>query len=151
MQVASDVLRVLRRLAVDVARQVEIELVLLNLLERNHTRVFRNIETLGEGIDDPVDVLLAQAVLGAVFHEAAAGVDHEDALASVGILLVDHHDAGRNAGAVKQVGRQTNDALDVSLADQVAPDVGLGTASKQHAVRQDARAFAGAFERANNV
>jgi hypothetical protein len=75
----------------------------------------------------------ALELLGAVFHETAAGVDHEDALASVGARLVDHHDAGWDTGAVKQVGRQANDAFDVFLADQVAPYVGLGTASKQHA------------------
>ena len=98
-----------------------------------------------------MDVLVAQAVLGAVLHEAAAGIDHEDALAGVGILLVDHDDAGGNASAIKQVGWQTDDALDVSLADQVAADVGLGIAAKQDAVRQDARALAGALERTNDV
>ena len=65
-------------------------------------------------------------------------------------LSIDH-DAGGDAGAVEQVGGQADDALDVSLADQVAADVGLGIAAKQHAVRQDARAFAGALERADDV
>ena len=98
-----------------------------------------------------MDVLGAQAVLGAVLHEAAAGVDHEDALAGVGVLLVDDDDAGGDAGAVKEVGGQADDALDVALADQVAADVGLGIATEQHAVRQDARALAGALERADDV
>ena len=98
-----------------------------------------------------MDVLGAQAVLGAVLHEAAAGVDHEDALAGVGVLLVDDDDAGGDAGAVEQVGGQADDALDVALADEGAADVGLGVAAEQHAVRQDARAFAGALERADDV
>ena len=104
-----------------------------------------------EDVDDLVDVLRAQAVLGAVLHEAAAGVDHEDALAGLGVLLVDDDDAGGDAGAVEQVGRQADDALDVALADQVAADVRLGVAAEQHAVRQDAGALAGALERADDV
>ena len=98
-----------------------------------------------------MDVLGAQAVLGAVLHEAAAGVDHEDALAGVGVLLVDDDDAGGDAGAVEEVRGQADDALDVALADERAADVGLGIAPEQHAVRQDARALAGALERADDV
>ncbi len=112
---------------------------------------FGHFELPVEDIDDLVDVLRAQAVLGAVLHEAAAGVDHEDALAGVGVLLVDDDDAGGDAGAVEQVGGQADDALDVALADEIAADVGLGVAAKQHAVRQDARALAGALERADDV
>jgi hypothetical protein len=59
-----------------------------------------------------VDVLLAQAVLGAVLDEALGGVDHEDALAGGGVLLVEHDDAGGDAGAVEEVGRQADDALE---------------------------------------
>ena len=105
LQVARDVLQVLGRLAVDVARQVEVELVLLDLLEADHARVFRDFEPLVEDVHDLVDVLGAQAVLGAVLHEAAAGVDHEDALAGLGVLLVDDDDAGGDAGAVEEVRR----------------------------------------------
>ena len=107
-----------RALAVDVARQIEVELVLLDLLDATPCASISELEPLVEDIDDLVDVLLAQAVLGAVLHEAAAGVDHEDALAGVGVLLVDDDDAGGDAGAIEQVGRQADDALDVSLADR---------------------------------
>jgi hypothetical protein len=63
-----------------------------------------------------VDVLLAQAVLVAVLDEALAGVDHEDALAGGGVFLVQHQDAGGDAGAVEQVGRQADDALEDARA-----------------------------------
>ena len=72
-------------------------------------------------------------------------------LRAVGILLVDDNNAGGNAGAVKQVGGQADDAFDVALADEVAADVGLGIAAEQDAVRQDAGAFAGALERADDM
>ena len=49
-------------------------------------------------------------------------------LAGVGIFLVDQDDAGRDAGAVEQVGGQADDPLDIPLANEIAPDVGLGIA-----------------------
>ncbi len=98
-----------------------------------------------------MDVLAAQAVLVAVLEEALARVDHEDAGAGVGVLLVDHHDAGRDAGAVEEVGRQADDALDQAALDEVPAYVGFPVAAEQHAVRQDDRALAGALERGNEV
>ena len=102
-----DVLQVFRLAAVDVARQVEIERVLRigDLVERHPTGVTRLLDLLAEGIDDAVNIPLAQPILVAILDEALAGVDHENALARSGVFLVQHQDAGRDAGAVKQVGR----------------------------------------------
>src|SRR5258708_10311814 len=151
LEVAGDVLHVLWRLAVDVAWQIEVELVLLDLSEGDHARVFRDVEPLVEDVHDLVDVHAAQAVLRAVLHEAAARVDHEDALAGLSVLLVDDHDARGNAGTVEEIGGQTDDALDVALSHQGAADVGLGVTAEQHTVRQNARALAGTLERADDV
>ena len=151
---AVDVLQVLRLGAVDVARQVEVEVVLRvgDLVDRHHAGVARIAFDLpGEGVDDAVDVLLAQAVLVAVLDEALGGVDHEDALAGGGVLLVEHDDAGGDAGAVKEVRGQADDALEVAGADELLADDGLGIAAEEHAVRQDAGAFAGALHRADDV
>ena len=146
-----DVLDVFGLLAVDVARQVEVELVALDLLEGNHARIFLQLQPLVEDVHDLVNIPGAQAVLGTVLHEPAAGVDHEDAFSGLGIPLVDDDDAGGDARAIEQVGGQADDALDVALADQRAADVGFGIAAEEHAMRQDARAFAGALERAHDV
>ena len=67
------------------------------------------------------------------------------------VFLVDHDDACGNAGAVKQVGRQSDDSLDEALAHEVAADLGFGVAAKQHAMRQDAGAFALALQRPDDV
>ena len=64
-QVAVDVLQVLRLGAVDVAREVEVVVVLRvgDFLDGHHAGVARVAFILpGEGVDDPVDVLLAEAV-----------------------------------------------------------------------------------------
>ncbi len=73
---------------------------------------FGSVKLPVEGIDDLVDVLRTQTVLVAVLDEALGGINHEDALAGVGVFLVEHDDAGRDAGAIEEVGRQTDDALD---------------------------------------
>jgi hypothetical protein len=70
-----------------------------------------------------VDVLGAQAILVPVFDETLGGVDHENALAVGGVFLVQHDDAGRDAGPVEEVGRETDDALDVTTSDDVPADV----------------------------
>ena len=64
-QVALDVLQVLRLRAVDVARQVEVEVVLRvrDLGQRHQARIARHVGLASEGVHDAVDVLLAQAVL----------------------------------------------------------------------------------------
>ena len=103
LQMARNVLEVFGCLVVDVARKIEVELVRLDFLEADHARVFRDVETLVEDIHDSVDVLRAQAVLRTVLHEAAAGIDHEDALAGLGVLLIDDHDASRDTDAAEKV------------------------------------------------
>ena len=67
---------------------------------------------------------------GPSLHEAAVGVDHEDPPAGLGVLLVDDHDAGGDAGAIEQVDWHADDALDVALADKGAAGIGLGIAAE---------------------
>ena len=97
------------------------------------------------------DIHIAQPVLGAVLHEAAAGVDHENALTRLGILLIDNHDASGDTSAVEEVGGQADYALDVALTHQVAANVRLGVAPEQHAVWQDAGTFTRALERPDDM
>ena len=93
-----------------------------------------------------MDVLAAESVLRAVLHEALGGVDHEDAGAADGVLLVEHDDAGGDAGAVEEVGRQADDALDVAALQELPADGRLGVAAEEDAVRHDDRSLAGALE-----
>jgi hypothetical protein len=56
LKVTGDVLKILGRLAINVARQIEVEVVILDLGEGDHARVFRNIDLLVERVHDSVDV-----------------------------------------------------------------------------------------------
>ena len=113
------VVPVFRLHRVYVARDVQVVVVgvVVYLAKRNHARVAGQLDAVVEGVHNLVDVALAQTVLVAVLHEALAGVNHEDAAASARVFLVHDDDAGRYAGAVEQVRRQPDDAL-----DEAAPD-----------------------------
>ena len=107
LQVAVDVLNVFRFAAVDVPRQVEVVVVLgvFDFRDRDHASVaWIGFILPVESVNDAVDVLLAEPVFVSVFDEAFGGVDHEDALAGGGALLVEDDDARWDAGAVKEVG-----------------------------------------------
>lgn len=58
-QVAVDVLQVFRLSTVDVARQVQVEVVGLDLGQRHHAGILGRFQLPGEGIHDAVDVLRA--------------------------------------------------------------------------------------------
>ena len=146
-----DVLQVFRFGAVDVARQVEVEVVGLDLGQRHHARVPGDLRLPVEGVHDLVDVLSAQAVLVAVLDEGLAGIDHEDAAPARGARFVQHQDAGGDAGAVEEVRRQSDDALDVALPDDTLADRRLGAAPEQHAVGVNHRALADAREAREDV
>jgi len=68
-QMSLNVLNVYRLPAIDIARDVQVEFALLDLLDADHTRVFGNLQPLVKDIDDPVDVDVAQAVLVTVFNK----------------------------------------------------------------------------------
>ena len=144
---AIDVLDVFRFGAVDVAWQVEVVVVLgiCDLGQRHHARVAWQLCQLGEGIDDLVNVLLTQAVLGTVLDEALGGVDHEDAFACRSVFLVQHQDAGGNACAVEQVAWQADDSFEDARPHQLLADDSLGIAPEKNTVRENAGAFAGAL------
>ena len=151
MQMAFDILQVLSLLAVDVAWEVEVELVLLDFLQADHPRVFRDLSLPGENVHYLVDILGTEAVLGTILHETRTGIDHKNALAVLSFLLVDNNNTCRDAGAVEKVGWQAYDSLNVALAHERTADIGLGIATEQHTVRQDACTFARALERTNNM
>ena len=152
-QMGVNVLQVLRLGAVDVAREVEVEVVLrvADLRQRDHARVAGHFGQAREGVHDHVEVLGAEAVLVAVFDEALGGIDHEDALAGGGVFLVEHEDAGRDARAVEQIRRQADDALDVAAPDDLAADGRFRAAPEEDAVGEIDGRFARALEAGEDV
>lgn len=132
LQMRLDVLHVFRGGRVDVARQIEVEAVGLDLGQRRQARIPGDFQLAGEGVDDLVDVLRPQAVLVAVVDEATASIDHKNAAVAKSApsraFLVQHQNAGGDAGAVEQVGGQADDALDETLLDDAGANSRFGPA-----------------------
>ena len=68
-QVGVNILQVLRLRAINVAREVQIEVVGLNLRHWHQARVLGDFRLPGKGVDDLVKVLGAQPVLVAILNE----------------------------------------------------------------------------------
>ena len=153
MQVAVNVLQIFRSRAVNVTGDIQVILVfLLNLVIGDKPGIFGIVcDLLIECSDDFIDVPLAQAVLVAILYEVMAGIDHKDSLALGCIGLIDNDDTGRDAGTIKQVGRQTDDALDITFIDDGLTDGGLCIAAEQNAMGQNDRSLAGAFQGLQDV
>ena len=151
LHMSFDVLNILGLLTVDVAGDIEVEVVLLDLIHPHHAGVLGDLQPLVEDIDDLMNVAVTETVLVAVLEIAAAGVHHEDTFSGMGVLLVDDDDAGGNAGAVEEVSRETDDPLDIPLQDEILPDLRFGIAAKEDAVGKNAGAFAGGFEGTDDV
>ena len=84
-----------------------------------------------------MDVLCPQAVLVAVLEESLLASIIKMPVRTVGVLFVDDEDTSGYAGAVEEVGRQADDALDVAALDEIPANFGLLVSAKQHTMRQD--------------
>ena len=146
-------MQILRFTRINIARDIEVIGVrrVGNFSHRHHAGVTLLLGAFVEDIHDFVNILGAEAVFIPVLEEALAGVNHEDAGASVGVFLVDDQNAGGDAGAVEKIGGQADDSLDHALPDKLPADIRLPVAAKQHTVRQDDGAFAPAIKRRNEV
>ena len=87
-------------------------------------------------IEYAANVLGTQLVLLADFQIAVRSIDEENALVCHSILLEHHYDGG-DAGAVEDVGGNTDDRRDMAPVEQVASNRLLLAAAEEHAVRQD--------------
>ncbi len=142
MQVGSDIVGFRWWAVIDVAANVEVPLFLLQFLKRHNSGIF--VEVLPSPIDlsDLLYVFRTQRVLVLAFLEFSIRIDEQHVFAFGGSVLVDHQHTGRNAGAVKEVARQTNHGFQNAVFDELLTTGFLFAASKQHPVRHDHGHFA---------
>ncbi len=81
---------------------------------------------------DFIHVTLTQTVLVAVLYEITARVNHDDAVALVGVLLVDNNNAGWNARAVEKVYGQTDDTFDKATVDEWLAYSSFGVSAEEY-------------------
>ena len=156
VEVGADVVRLGRRRVVDVAADVAVEVLGLDLARwaRGGRRPGSRRARRGEravGVDDARDVLGAEEVLRLALAVVAVGVDEDDVLALGGACLVHDQDAGRDAGAVEEAGGQADDRLEPAALDEVAARLALVAAAEEHAVGHDGGHLAVGLEHGQHV
>ena len=121
----------------DVAGNIEIVVFLLDLLHLHPPGVAGLYLTRLVGLDDLVDMLGLELVLPFSFLKVLGGVDEENIVRL--FALLEHQDTHGNTGGVEEVGRQSDDGVDVAVFEQLGPDALFCTAAKEHAMGQDDR------------
>ena len=147
------VLRFGVRSVVHIASNIEVEVVLFDDLGLGHeAAVFWQLAFVGEDEVNLLGVLGAELVLVFAFSVFAVGIDEEHLVTqSIGFVLVDDDDTGRDAGAVEQAWGQTDDGLDdVVIDEQLADELFLAT-PEQHAVGHDGGEIAVGLETSEHV
>lgn len=122
---------------IDIAGNIEVVIVVDDLLHRGTMAVLLNLLALTVGIDNLADMFGAQFVLRLNLLKLFARVDEQNVVTCFAALL-DDENAGRDARAIEDVGRQTYDCVDaVALLNKELADFPFGSPAKQHAVQSD--------------
>lgn len=153
MEMGFNILQIFRGGTVNIPGDIQIVLVLdLDFIVRNETSILGICgNLLVEGGHNLIDIPLPQTIFAAILHEVMAGIDHKDALALVSIRLVQNNNTGRDSGAVEQICRQADEALDIAFVDDGFSNGGFCIASEQNTMGQDNRSLARALQRLQNM
>ena len=148
-----NVLQVLGCRTINITRNIKIIIILnFDLIIRYETGILRVCGNLFiKGSYDLIYVPFTKTVLVSVFHIIVTCIDHKNALTLVCIGLINDDNTGGDTRAVKEVGRQSDDALDISLIYNSFTDGRLCVSSEQYAVWQNDCRFTCGFERFENM
>ena len=133
----------------DVAGNVEVEFVFLDLGHVHATGVAGLLLAEFIGLNDLGDVFFGQLVLAFAFYKVLGRINEQDVVGLFAFL--EHQNTYRNACRIEQISWQANYGIDMSVFEQLGADALFGTAAKQHAMRQDDGHHALVFEEVKAV
>ena len=144
MNVRIDILNILRICGVNIAGDVQVIPVLLfNFIVWYETSILGiGCYLLIECCDDSVNITFTQTVFISVLNVPTAGINHKDALSVCSAFFINHEHAGGYAGAVKQVCRKADNALDPVLLYNCFSNSRFGISTEQNTMRENNRSFA---------
>lgn len=119
MNISFDVMLYLRIPGLDVARDIQVVIILLNFAPSHHMAVVRDRLLRLPSIYNALDILLARAVLSSILHIAILCVDEKDTLMAILTLLIDGNNGGRNSSPKEDIGRQPDKTFNITLLDDV--------------------------------
>ena len=144
MNVSIDILNIFRICGVNIASDVQvIPVFLFNFVVWYKTRILWICSyLLIKRRNDSIDITFTQTILVAVLNVPTTGINHKDALSVCSTLFIDHKHAGSYAGAVKQVCRKADDALNPMFLDNSLSDGSFCVSTEEDSMRQNNRSLA---------
>src|SRR5690606_897661 len=118
---------------IDVARDVEVVVVLFDFIEAGDVGVFFHVVAGEVGFHNFADIVVAEQVLVFSGFKVAAGVDKHHAV--VAFVFLKNQNRRRNAGAVEQFFRQADYGIEQVFFDQLLTDFAFAGTPEQYAVR----------------
>src|SRR3989344_6243044 len=146
-----NILNVFRLLRIDVSGEIEVIFVFLYFVIADKARIFWYFQFATPCINDLAVVLLTQTVFIAVFYKTLRGINHKDAFTIAGSGFIQNNNAGRNARAIKQVCRKSDDAFDVTTLNNILTDFSFSITTEQNTMGQNNRTGPIAFERLQDM
>ena len=143
-----------RRSVVGVAADVQVVVVLRQRLVGDHGSEAGDVGVPLVGVDDLLDVLGVEVVLGPARPQLGVGVDEHDlALPLSGFTALGPQDehAGGDARAVEQVGGEPDDGVEEVVLDEALADMPLSPTSEQDPVGHDRADHAALPQHADHV
>jgi hypothetical protein len=135
-QVRPNILYIFCFLRINIAWEVQIVVIfMLDLIKRDHTTIALYLKTAIEDIYNFTNILCPESIFIAIFDKVLTGIYHKDTLATGGMLFVYDNDTRRNPCAVKEVGRQSDDPLDIAMLNEVTTDLSFCTTTEQDTMR----------------
>ena len=118
-----------------IARNIQVKVVFLDFIHAHPAGVARLFFAVLVGADDFVDMLGQKLVLAFAFFKMLGCVDKQHIIWL--FALFQHQNANGYACREKQIGGQPNHRINMPVFEQLGANTRLGTAAKQHAMRQD--------------
>ena len=133
----------------DVTGDVQVVIILFDFRHFHAAGITRLFFAVAVSFDDFVEVFVEKNVLAFAFFKMFGGVDEEHV---VGLFaFFEDENADRNSRRIKEVRRQADDGVDMSVFKKLGADALLCATPEKNAVRQDDRHDSVVFEKMKTV
>ena len=126
-----------------ITRDIQIVTVLTDFITGHCTGVSGNRLSLAYRIGNTFDITFAQLVIFSFLNKTLRGIDNQHVV--IVTMLFEHHNEGRNTCAEENIGRQSDNGIDVVLLNEVATDfafsftIFISIATEENPVRKHNR------------
>ena len=118
MQMCRNIMWLGRWAVVNIAANVEVVVFLLKLADQHIASILRHIRMVVVDVCDFFNVFRPQRILVLAFFVFPVCIDEQHAFPLTGLVFVDDQHAGRDSGAIKETGWQSDDRFQHTVLDE---------------------------------